>query len=203
VLTLAQAEDFLSHPVVIEEKVDGANLGISFDENGALRIQNRGSYMVPPYAGQFDRLNAWLSPHMDKLFDLLGSRMLLFGEWCAVRHSLNYSRLPDWFLGFDVYDRDARKFLSTQRRDDLLHCAGLHCVRKINTRVHALDDLKRALNNARSSYRSGAPEGFYIRVEDKDWLIARAKMVRAEFTHAITTHWRRRSTEHNRLAVSM
>ena len=203
VLTLAQAEDFLSHPVVIEEKIDGANIGISFDDEGVLRIQNRGSYMEPPYVGQFDRLNAWLSPRVDSLFDFLGSRLILFGEWCAVRHSLDYSNLPDWFLGFDVYDRRAHKFVNTQRRDELLLRADLFCVRRIDAGVRTLAGLKRALKSARSAYRMGAPEGFYIRIEDNDWLIARAKMVTPEFAHALTTHWRRRSLERNRLAVSV
>ena len=39
VFTPAKAEAFLSRPVIIEEKVDGANLGISFDDSGALRVQ--------------------------------------------------------------------------------------------------------------------------------------------------------------------
>ena len=32
--------------IVIEEKVDGANTAISFDENGELLLQNRGHYLT-------------------------------------------------------------------------------------------------------------------------------------------------------------
>ena len=31
----------------------------------------------------------------------LGDRLILFGEWCAAQHSLDYETLPDWFLAFD------------------------------------------------------------------------------------------------------
>ena len=39
-----QHNEFLRYELVVEEKVDGANLGISFDENGTIRVQNRGEY---------------------------------------------------------------------------------------------------------------------------------------------------------------
>jgi hypothetical protein len=28
---------------------------------------------------------------------------ILFGEWCATRHSLSYDKLPDWFIAYDLY----------------------------------------------------------------------------------------------------
>ena len=37
VLKLEAREEFLQHELIVEEKVDGANLGISFDEGGELR----------------------------------------------------------------------------------------------------------------------------------------------------------------------
>ena len=35
--------------VVLEEKVDGANSGISFDENGNLLLQSRGHFLNGSY----------------------------------------------------------------------------------------------------------------------------------------------------------
>jgi hypothetical protein len=32
-------------------------------------------------------------------------RHILFGEWCRAQHSVFYSRLPDYFLAFDIWDR--------------------------------------------------------------------------------------------------
>ena len=48
VLSESERFDFLRHSLVVEEKVDGANLGISFDSEGNIRAQNRGAYLYPP-----------------------------------------------------------------------------------------------------------------------------------------------------------
>jgi len=52
VLPGPERDDFLANDLVIEEKVDGANLGISFDSEGNIRAQNRGSYLHLPGTGQ-------------------------------------------------------------------------------------------------------------------------------------------------------
>ena len=45
VLSPEEAREFLVSEVVLEEKVDGANIGFSTSEDGELRVQNRGSYL--------------------------------------------------------------------------------------------------------------------------------------------------------------
>jgi hypothetical protein len=47
----SEREEFLRHPLVVEEKVDGANLGLSFDPQGNLRAQNRGTLVELPGRG--------------------------------------------------------------------------------------------------------------------------------------------------------
>ena len=106
VLTPEEIEDLLRGPVVVEEKLDGANLGFSITPEGQLRAQNRGAYLHAPYTGQFSRLEQWIAQHEDRFFDAIGEELILFGEWCAARHSLDYQCLPDWWLLFDVYDRN-------------------------------------------------------------------------------------------------
>ena len=111
VLSETERNEFMKHRIVVEEKVDGANLGISFDSDGNLRAQNRGMYLQFPAAGQWKKLYAWLSPKIDVLFEHLLDRYVLFGEWCYARHSVSYDRLPDWFVGFDIYDKVTSRFL--------------------------------------------------------------------------------------------
>ncbi len=41
VLSPSERDEFLQHALTIEEKVDGANLGISFDKEGNVQFQNR------------------------------------------------------------------------------------------------------------------------------------------------------------------
>ena len=101
VLSAAEAKELLADDVVVEEKVDGANLGFSFDETGQLRAQNRGQYVQLPYSTQFSKLTRWRAVHDDGLVSTLQSGWIVFGEWCAARHSLSYDRLPDWWPGMN------------------------------------------------------------------------------------------------------
>lgn len=41
-----------------------------------------------------------------------GTRYILYGEWCAARHTVTYDALPDWFLAYDVYDTKEGRFFS-------------------------------------------------------------------------------------------
>lgn len=196
VLSPAEADAFLDGEVVVEEKMDGANIGFSIDHHAELVVQNRGSYIdraVP--APQFRHLFSWLAPHEDALREMLFPHLMLFGEWCYAVHSIRYAQLPDWFLVFDVYDRDAKQFWSTVRRDALARSLGLATVPQVGQRRYSLQELIGLLGP--SHHGSSAAEGVYIRREDQTWLLARAKLVRAEFTQSISEHWSRRALESN------
>lgn len=203
VLAPAEANVLLSGNVTVEEKLDGANLGFSVGPNRALRVQNRGQYLHAPFSGQFTRLASWLPAREAALAEALGESLILFGEWCTARHSLNYTELPDWFLAFDVYDRKEGRFWSTIKRNMLTRQLGICIVPQILTRKATLDDLKAMILNQRSRFCSGSLEGVIIRREDADFLESRAKLVHPEFTQAITEHWSRRGMEWNRLGSSL
>ncbi len=200
VLTPDEVAALLADIVVVEEKLDGANLGLSVSLEGELLAQNRGQYLIDPFTGQFSRLGAWLSQHRYALVDHLSPHLILFGEWCAARHSLDYAELPDWFLVFDVYDRQAERFWNTARRNVLARTVGLTCVPSLYQGKATLASLHRLLAGSHSRYRSGPPEGFVIRRQDDAWTQSRAKLVRAEFTQTISEHWRSRNIEWNRVA---
>ncbi|MBX3716670.1 MAG: RNA ligase family protein [Burkholderiales bacterium] len=202
VLSAAEAKALLASDVVVEEKLDGANLGFSVSDEGELLAQNRGQYLAEPHAGQFARLPAWIALHRDALLDVLQPSLMVFGEWCAARHSLDYGALPDWFLVFDVYDRDAGKFWGTQRRNALAETAGLATVREVFRGQTTLPQLKQLVATESSRFRDGPMEGIVVRRESAGWCEARAKLVRPDFTQAIATHWRKRAIEWNRLDLS-
>lgn len=203
VLSPQEAAELLSGEVVVEEKLDGANLGFSLSPEGELRAQNRGQYLHAPLAGQFARLPDWLALHADKLHAELAqptqSNLMLFGEWCAARHSLDYDHLPDWFLLFDVYDRTQGRFWSASRRNALAATLGLATVPQLLQEQCTLQRLKDLLSNQHSQFRQGTLEGVVIRRESADWCEARAKLVRPDFTQTIAEHWSRRRIEWNRL----
>ena len=202
VLGAEEVKSILSSEVIVEEKMDGANLGISIGYDGALQVQNRGHYLQPPYTGQFVRLNQWLELHQDALFDSLSESLIVFGEWCAARHSLGYDELPDWWLAFDVYDRSEQRFWSTERRNALVRQIGASTVPKLHEGHVSVEQLKKWAMEDCSLYRRGTLEGLVIRKEGSEWLDARAKIVRPDFQQAISEHWRSRTIEWNQLSRS-
>ncbi len=202
VLSPTEVSALLAGNVVVEEKLDGANVGISLAPDGSLRAQNRGQYLDEPHAGQFARMPAWLTQHGEGLRAALKPNLILFGEWCAARHSLDYAALPDWFLLFDVYDRSASRFWSTQRRNAVANAAGLVTVPLVLQGTTTVAALRQLVTATSSSYRTGALEGVVIRRESVEWCEARAKLVRPDFTQAIDTHWRKRAIEWNRVDYS-
>ncbi|HEY7781525.1 MAG TPA: RNA ligase family protein [Ktedonobacterales bacterium] len=110
--------------LVVEEKMDGANCAIRFAPDGALLLQSRGHYLAGgPRERQFDLLKAWAGRRAPALWDVLGDRYVLYGEWVYARHTIYYTALPHYFLEFDVLDTSTDTFLSTPVRRDLLAAA--------------------------------------------------------------------------------
>tara|TARA_R110001583_G_scaffold194614_1_gene365952 strand:- start:2805 stop:3407 length:603 start_codon:yes stop_codon:yes gene_type:complete len=197
VLPPGEGKELLSGIVSVEEKLDGANVGISLDSNAALRVQNRGQYLIKPYSGQFSRLFGWLEQHRIGLETVLSHDLILFGEWCAAVHSVKYTRLSDWFLLFDVYDRTEGKFWSCSRRDELAYRAGIDVVPHLVREKVSLSGLEALLQKSSSSFCDGPMEGLVIRQDSEKWNEARAKLVRADFTQSIGQHWRSRKLAWN------
>ncbi len=198
VLAPHEMREFLTHDVIVEEKVDGANIGFSVSPDGILRAQNRGSYLdLDTAPGQWKPLKRWLSTRRYALTAALGSDLILFGEWCYATHSVHYTHLPDWFLAFDVYDRSCTEFWDIARRNTLARSLEIEVVpQRAEGRV-TLNDLKLLLDS--SALARGPAEGVYIRREQAGRLVARAKLVRPEFVQAIAEHWSKRPLEVNRL----
>jgi hypothetical protein len=199
VLAPGEVRELLAHEVLIEEKIDGANLGFSVDEQGALRAQNRGKYLWREHHHpQFKPLFRWLAPRERQLAGVLSPNLMLFGEWCYAVHSVRYARLPDWFLVFDVYDREGGYFWSAARRDALAAKLDLALVPALGRGKYDMSALQALLGQ--SQIGDGPPEGLYVRRDTGDRLVGRAKLVRSEFTQVIDQHWSKRALQANALA---
>lgn len=199
VLSAAERDAFLRHNITVEEKVDGANLGISFNEDGHLCVQNRGEFLHLPETGQWKKLNEWLNSRIDTLFENLTDRYILFGEWTYAQHSVFYDRLPDWFLGFDIYDRVIGRFFSCTRRDALFKKMQITKVPTIAHGHFAIIDLEKHLSQSKLGPQPA--EGLYLRLDEGQWLLKRAKLVRPEFIQSLEGHWSRSAIRQNLLAV--
>lgn len=195
--------------LVIEEKLDGANAGICFDESGRLWLQSRGHFLTGGSREKhFDLFKRWAATHVDALRGVLGQRFVLYGEWLYAKHTVFYDRLPHYFLEFDVLDTETGAFLSTEERRTLLHGLPVTSVPVLQTgafrslaAVIALlatslykSPTWRESLNAVAQTRGFRPEqvwqetdssdlmeGLYIKVEEGRQVVERYKFIRASF----------------------
>ena len=198
-LTPPEAAALLAGELVVEEKVDGANLGLSAVA-GELRAQSRGHYLTRRAHPQFQPLWPWLEARRAPLLAALGEGLALYGEWCFAVHSVTYDALPDWFLLFDVLDRRQERFWSAARRDGLAADLGLATVPRLAEGKMTRRVLLALMGQSRVG--SGPMEGVYLRQETADWLVARAKLVSPAFVNQIDEHWSKGALRTNRLAAS-
>jgi hypothetical protein len=206
--------------IVVEEKVDGANCAISFTREGELRLQSRGHYLQGgPREKQFGPLKTWAASLTNKLWQILGQRYVMYGEWLYAKHTVFYDRLPHYFLEFDIFDRQDQVFLSTSGRQKMLHGQPISSVpvlavgdgellarpgalvgRSRYKSAHWRDSLlaataARALCPDRiwqETDPSCLAEGLYIKVEEDGVVRERSKWVRPDFLQVILgsgSHW--------------
>jgi len=199
--------------LVVEEKLDGANAGISFDETGELRLQSRGHVLVGGHRERhFDLFKTWAARHKDALWRALGAHHVLYGEWLFAKHTVFYDALPHYFLEFDVLDRRTGEFLDTPRRRALLDSTPVRSVPVVHagvfTKLATLQELvTRSLYKTdawrdrlrtQAGYEGHDPEravletdaselaeGLYIKHEEGGRVVGRFKHVRASFLGAV------------------
>lgn len=186
----------LSGNITIEEKIDGANMGISLDFDGSIRVQNRSHWISANDHAQFKPLTRWISEHEPALKRLLfqdatfSERYILYGEWMVAKHSIQYTRLPDRFLAFDLYDRLDRTFVSRGVLSAALEGTGIFQVPLI-AQVDKLEEeeIHRCLEG-KSVFGDSRIEGIYVRREDdkRQKTLDRSKVVRGDFI-AGNEHW--------------
>lgn len=120
-LESVQWEELAGKHLVIEEKVDGSNCGVSFDESGKLLLQSRGHYLRGgPREKQFELLKQWANTHAGRLRDALDVCYIMYAEWCYAKHTMYYDALPHYFMEFDIMDCATGEFMSTERRREFI-----------------------------------------------------------------------------------
>jgi len=206
--------------IVVEEKIDGANTAISFDPEGGLLLQSRGHYLTGGYRERhYNFLKQWANVHQDALFEVLGTRYIMYGEWMYAKHTVYYDALPHYFLEFDILDRDTGIFLDTHSRHEMLRNLPVISVPVLaegkfrsreelvsllgksnyitENKPEALRQTCRRLGldeerQCRETDASDLMEGLYIKIEENGQVVDRMKYVRASFLQTVDsspTHW--------------
>jgi hypothetical protein len=200
--------------LVVEEKIDGANSGVSFSSDGELLLQSRGHYLTGGAREKhFNLLKSWANVHQSALFDVLEDRYIMYGEWLYAKHTVFYDALPHYFLEFDILDTKTGQFLSTERRREMLQKAPMVVSVPVlhEDPVSSLEQLRSMIRPSlyktpqwkdrliasyqeqkmsedrawKETDKADFSEGLYIKVEEGGEVVERLKFVRASFLTSI------------------
>jgi len=193
----------------VEEKIDGANMGIFIDDkSNKIMAQNRSHFVSSSYHPQFAPLDKWISKHTTDLWSVLEpGRHILYGEWVHATHSVLYNKLPDWFVAFDCYDKYTGTFLGREELSTMLAPTSISLVPLIYVGViKNIDHLKSLMEGKSAFSDSVTKEGIVLKVVNKtsQRMISngRAKLVRSDFI-AGNERWNRTSKlQINSLAIT-
>ena len=189
-LSEEETELFLSQPIIIQEKIDATNIGVSLDRSRNPIFQKRGSKISPEEivsSKEFSKLAKWFEIHEDELQEMLGRNKILFGEWCYAQHTVHYDQLPSYFMAFDIYDKEKKLFLPQKQVQHVLSPTDIqHNPILYEGVIKSREDLDGY--NVQSSFGSELREGVYLRIDSKTSNERRAKLVRPEFLEQIEAH---------------
>jgi hypothetical protein len=205
------SEAFIKDPsLIVEEKLDGTNVGIHFSSNARMVLQCRGHEITEGMHPQYDLFKQWTSVKRHVLEQMLEDRFILYGEWLYARHSVFYRKLPHYFFEFDIYDKAAGKFLALEARLRMLFETGIHTVPVLHSGPLSSDELQELIKPSAFDSQFENPgtgridnlmEGLYLRSEKDGYVTGRAKVVRPEFVEKVkqSEHWQHQVMVPNQL----
>ncbi len=197
--------------LIVEEKIDGTNVGIHFTTSGRMVLQCRGHEITEGMHPQYDLFKQWTAVKRPVLEAMLGDRHILYGEWMYAKHSVHYRALTHYFFEFDLYDKDAGEFLDLAARLRMLEGTGLKTVPVVHRGSVSADDLLELVGpsafgsvfeNPLTGQTDALVEGLYVRIEADGYVAGRAKLVRPEFVEKVkqSEHWQHQAMVPNELA---
>ena len=183
----ASVRALLSRPVLVEEKLDGANVVLWLVE-GVVKCALRSGAAGMDRARQLGPLRAWIGEHHDRLVEVLAGVRAVYTEWLLLTHTVHYDRLSDYVVVLDVLRADGA-FAGVDERDAVATALGLPVAPVLHRGVVAggLDGLNRLAGV--STFADLAMEGLVVRTLDGSAPRV-AKLVRRGFVAIDSDEWR-------------
>ena len=201
----SESQRFIAdNSLIVEEKLDGANVGIHFHSDGQMILQCRGHQITERTHRQYDLFKHWAMIKRNVFDEHLKDRFILFGEWMFARHSIHYLQLTHYFFEFDIYDKTENVFLNLEQRLILIEKLGVQTVPVLHVGSADKEQLQALVGLSQFDSRFENPltgntdqlmEGLYLRTEADGIVSGRAKFVRPEFVEKVkqSTHWQKQA----------
>lgn len=172
----------------VQEKVDGANMGISWTSGPVLRNRNhilKKGYIEKdtPAKLQFRPAWNWLHQHngdIQKVSKLLETPVTIYGEWLFAQHSIHYDKLPDLFLAYDIWSVEDGKFFSPTIVSEVLDQTGIKYIKSQKITLTSISELIK-YSEMKSEYRNGIVEGVVVKTNNGRFLDNTWKVVNKYF----------------------
>jgi len=172
----------------VQEKVDGANMGISWQDGPILRNRNhilKKGYIEKntPAKLQFRPAWNWLHKHEEEIkmiSDLCYSPITIYGEWMLAKHSIYYDKLPDLFLAYDIWSVEDQNFLSPDVVSGLLDKNSISYIKPKRMILNSIKEVI-SLSELQSDYRDGIREGIVIKTSNGRFVDKCFKVVNSQF----------------------
>jgi hypothetical protein len=180
---------FSSPHVYVEEKVDGASVGLYMDDEDNPVIRNSEHILGKGYVKkntpaklQFRSLWNFFYDNREKFEELRHLGLSLYGEWMVMQHGLEYDKLPSLLIAYDLFEQDTQKFIDPLKARTILAKCGFSLTPIIHVgAVPSYSHLEQWSQRPTPLSTKGNAEGVYIKVSDGDYITHRFKMVRPDF----------------------
>ena len=192
-----EAQAIFNGHLCLEEKIDGASVGMAMEVDGEAVIRNRTHILRKGYSKktaakmQFAPVWTWFYNHK-KQFQAINRRVGcpvgVYGEWVLAVHTIIYNALPiegrqnAHFIAYDVYDPIGRRFFAPPMARSYLQSAGFVLSGQLDIPHPLRYEALFAMTQNPSAYSSTEQrEGIYLKVHDTQQITHRFKMRRPGF----------------------
>jgi hypothetical protein len=189
-----QLESNIEFPLTgwVQEKIDGANMGVSWTSGPVLRNRNnilKKGYIAKetPAKLQFRPAWNWIHEHgkdIREISNVVMSPITIYGEWMYAKHSIEYNKLPDLFMAYDIFSVEDDKFLAPDVVDELLSKTSIKYIKPSLVTFNNISEIVEYSERV-SEYRNGVREGIVIKIAngrfvDKSFKVVNRHFVRRE-----------------------
>lgn len=192
-----------STETVVEEKLDGASLGLRWSEDELLirnrnHILRKGYRKETPAKMQFAPVWSYFYDRRSMLENLhsLCGEVSIYGEWLLAQHGIRYDKLPALFIAYDLYKPTERNWVEPALARDYLSRAGFIVPPLFPDELENYEHLETWIQQFSDFSTLDLREGVCVKVI-KDGVLQRFKKVRTSFVRG--QYWSEDSLTKNKV----
>lgn len=98
--------------IIVQEKIDGSNVGVFMDEKKEIHAITRSGYsaLTSPFK-QHHYFHNWVEKNQKRFLDILNPGERICGEWILQTHSIKYNLIHEPFVVFDIFNAKNKRIL--------------------------------------------------------------------------------------------